>query len=189
MPCPAVACFSAWEWVGSARSIDSIGVPYRECGKRIDEGIEAIRALWKQTPATHHGRFCDFSRVRSDPQPARKGGVPILVGGSTEMTARRAGRVGDGFFPHAVSSEDFAARIEVAREAAKEAGRDPAQFELTAASTGWRLGASMDFGIMKAYAELCASRLVMSAREAMSIGLADIERFVKSCRGEVIAKL
>jgi hypothetical protein len=127
--------------------------------------------------------------VHSDPHPVRPGGVPILIGGSTDIAARRAGRLGDGYFPHAISPEDFAKRIEVMNAAATEAGRIPAQVELTVSLSSWKFGASLDLGIMKAYADLGVSRVIAVAHEAMSTDLKEIERFVKKCLDEVIAKL
>jgi alkanesulfonate monooxygenase SsuD/methylene tetrahydromethanopterin reductase-like flavin-dependent oxidoreductase (luciferase family) len=55
--------------------------------------------------------------------------VPIIVGGHSEAAARRAGRLGDGFFPARGASEKL---IAVARKAAEAAGRDPAKLEITA---------------------------------------------------------
>ena len=167
----------------------TIGVPYEERGKRLDDGIKAVRALWTQSPATYHGQFYHFDRVHSDPKPTQKGGVPIVIGGSSEIAARRAGRIGDGFYPHAISPDDFAAKVEIMRAAAKEAGRDPDAIELTVSPTAWRFGASSDLGIMKAYADAGASRLIMIANEALSTDMRDIERHVKKVLNEVIAKL
>jgi probable F420-dependent oxidoreductase len=167
----------------------SIGIPYGERGPRIDEGIAAVRALWTESPATYHGKFYNFDRVHSDPKPATAGGVPILIGGSTDVAARRAGRLGDGFFPHAISPDDFAKRIEVMNAAAKEAGRDPTKIELTVSPCSWKFGASSDLGIMKAYADLGVTRLIGVAHEAMSTDVKDLERWIKTCQDTVIARL
>ncbi len=167
----------------------SIGIPYEQRGQRIDEGIAAMRALWTETPATYHGKFYDFTKVHSNPKPVRSDGIPILIGGSSDIAARRAGRLGDGFFPHAISPEEFAKRIETMSAAAKESGRDPQKIELTFSPSSWRFGASLDLGIMKAYAALGVSRLIAVAHEAMSTDLRDIERFIKKCQDDVIARL
>jgi probable F420-dependent oxidoreductase len=167
----------------------SIGIPYEQRGQRIDDGIAAMRALWTESPATYHGKFYDFTKVHSNPKPVRNDGVPILIGGSSDIAARRAGRLGDGFFPHAISPEEFAKRIETMSAAAKESGRDPGKIELTFSPSSWKFGASLDLGIMRAYAALGVSRLIAVAHEAMSTDLRDIERFVKKCRDDVIARL
>jgi probable F420-dependent oxidoreductase len=167
----------------------TIGVPYEERGKRLDDGINAVRALWTQSPATYHGQFYNFTRVHSDPKPTQKGGVPILIGGSSDLAARRAGRVGDGFYPHAISPDDLAIRIETMRAAAREAGRDPDRIEISVSPAAWKFGASADLGIMKAYANVGVSRVIMMADEAMSTDPRAVERFVKKVLNEVVAKL
>ena len=165
------------------------GIPYGERGKRLDDGIDAVRALWTQSPASHQGPFYQFHRVHSDPKPAQKGGVPILIGGSTDVAARRAGRLGDGFYPHAISPDDFALRIETMRQAAKDAGRDPDAIELTVSPSAWKFGATRDFHIVKAYADLGVSRILMMAEEALSTDVAEIERYIKTCQDDVISRL
>jgi probable F420-dependent oxidoreductase len=167
----------------------SIGIPYDERGPRTDECIHALRALWTQSPASYRGKYYGFDRVHSDPKPAQAGGVPLLIGGSTDIAARRAGRLGDGYFPHAISPDDMAKRIETMRAAAREAGRNPDGIELTVSPTSWQFGASLDLGIVKAYADLGVSRVIAVAHEAMSTELADIERWVKQVQDRVIARL
>ena len=41
---------------------DAIGVPFTERGKRTDDHIAALRALWSQSPATHHGDVLELHR-------------------------------------------------------------------------------------------------------------------------------
>jgi probable F420-dependent oxidoreductase len=166
----------------------AVSVPYNERGKRLDEGIDAVRALWRETSATYHGNYYQFTRVHSDPKPTN-GTVPLLIGGSTDVAARRAGRVGDGYYPHAISPDDFAARIETMRAAAIEAGRDPDAIELTVSPASWKFGASFDLGAARAYAALGVTRLIVSAYEAGGSEPADIERFVKRHQDEILAKL
>ncbi|MEY3362285.1 MAG: hypothetical protein RL531_2004, partial [Actinomycetota bacterium] len=80
-----------------AEEFDAIGVPFRERGARTDDHIEAMRALWTQDRASYSGRFTRFNDCIQRPQPAQ-GSVPIHIGGHSEAAARRAGRLGDGFF-------------------------------------------------------------------------------------------
>lgn len=107
----------------------ALGVPFQERGARTDEYIAAMRELWSADKPTFHGRFVAFTEAYCRPQPVNKT-VPIIVGGHSETAARRAGRLGEGFFP-AVRAP--AALIAIARDAAKEAGRDPETLEITAA--------------------------------------------------------
>jgi len=77
---------------------DALGASFDDRGERTDEYVHAIRALWTQTKPTFHGSYVDFSGAYCRPQPVN-GTVPIIVGGHSTAAARRAGRLGDGFFP------------------------------------------------------------------------------------------
>ena len=68
-----------------------------------------------------------FKEVYCRPQPVNKS-VPIIIGGHSEAAARRAGRLGDGFFPYTRGQVKL---IAIAREAAEKAGRDPDKLEIT----------------------------------------------------------
>ena len=114
-----------------------LGVPFEGRGARLDECIAALRAIWRGDPegVAFEGARISFPRVRVTPTPCR-GSVPIVVGGHTPAAARRAGRLGDGFFPARGSPEEIAALYRLAREEADRAGRDPAALELTVADSG-----------------------------------------------------
>ena len=72
------------------------------------------------------------------------GAVPLLIGGHSEAAARRAGRLGDGFFPATGAQVDIAPLIALARQSAEEAGRDPDAIELTTGCPEALPGASAD---------------------------------------------
>ena len=78
---------------------DALGLDFHPRGARTDEAMQALRALWNDNPSSFHGKQFNFGPVMSFPKPAQKGGVPIHVGGHSPAAARRAGRLGDGFFP------------------------------------------------------------------------------------------
>jgi probable F420-dependent oxidoreductase len=137
---------------------DAIGIPFRERGKRTDDHIEALRALWSQSPATHQGEFSSFTDVYSRPGPVQER-IPIVIGGHSKPAARRAGRLGDGFFPGSGTHETLAELIGVMREAATEAGRDPDAIEVTSGGNG-ALGSGALEEIKK-LADLGVSRVII----------------------------
>ncbi len=110
---------------------EAVGTRFEDRGARTDEYIEAMRVLWREPEATFHGAFTDFDRAKSNPRPRQPGGVPIHVGGHSAAAARRAGRLGDGYFPIGLRHEDFATRVDQMRHSAREIGRDPSEIELT----------------------------------------------------------
>ena len=133
---------------------DAIGVPFEERAARTDEYVEALRVLWRDSEPTFRGRFVDFERAKSHPKPAQADGVPIVVGGHTKAAARRAGRLGDGFFPGRATTDDLVPLLDEMRRAAKDAGRDPDLIEVTA-------GGAMDLDGVKQFAEMGVERIVV----------------------------
>ncbi len=107
---------------------NAIGVPFADRGRRTDECIAAMRALWSAADAAeYHGSLVDFGPVYCRPQPAN-GSVPIIVGGHSKAAARRAGRLGDGFFPARGAPRDL---FDLVHAAAREHGRDPSEVPFT----------------------------------------------------------
>ena len=168
----------------------AIGVPYRDRGRRLDETIEAMRALWGPGPASYRGRHVSFENVSCDAKPAQKGGPPILIGGSSPAAARRAGRLGDGFYPYVISPADLALRMAELRAAAREAGRDPAAIEVTVWPGSFAFDRTFDLDLIRGYLD-CGNvtRLVVSAMEAGGTAMDDFRRLVDAYREKVIQKL
>ena len=106
----------------------ALGASFDDRAARMDEYIAVMRELWRSEPATFHGEFVRFDRVYCSPRPAA-GAVPIIVGGHSPAAARRAGRIGDGFFPARGAPAEL---FDLARRTAEEHGRDPDAVEFSA---------------------------------------------------------
>ena len=111
---------------------DAVGVDFHNRGRRCDEYVEAMRALWNEPVSSYQGQHVAFENVVSRPEPVSPGGVPILVGGHSAAAAKRAGRLGDGFFPLGVFGPELDELLAIMAESAREAGRDPSEIEVTA---------------------------------------------------------
>jgi len=107
---------------------DALGIPFAKRGARSDEYIEVMRKLWAADQVEHDGEFMQFGAVSSNPKP-HDGAVPIHIGGHSRKAAERAGRIGDGFFPGAGNIPEL---IDIVRQTAAAAGRDPEAIEITA---------------------------------------------------------
>ena len=77
----------------------ALGIPFAERAARTAESVRAMRSLWKDAPEPFEGKFFRWGPLESHPKPVQRPGVPIVVGGHTELAARRAARYGDGFSP------------------------------------------------------------------------------------------
>jgi len=111
------------------KEFELCGVPHRERGARVTEGIDAVRTLWRDSPATFTGRFTSFEGVSIDPKPVQKPGPPIWIGGRSDAALTRAGRQGDGWISYVVQPERYAQGVDKIRAAAGAAGRTLAGFE------------------------------------------------------------
>jgi probable F420-dependent oxidoreductase len=136
-----------------AEEFEAIGVPFDERVGRTEEYVSALRALWS-SDETFSGDFSSFSNARSYPKPVQQDGIPIVVGGHTKAAARRAGRLGNGFFP--ATPATIGDLVDEMRRAAKDAGRDPDAIEVTTGGPP-----SVDFA--KSLADQGVGRIVMPA--------------------------
>ena len=123
-----------------AEEFDALGLDFRQRGKRTDEALQSLRALWRDDPSTFKGAHFSFERIRSFPKPVQKGGVPILIGGHSRAAARRAARLGDGFYPvppasfhtsEAANLGEFKRILTMFKEECAKAGRNPDEVELS----------------------------------------------------------
>lgn len=133
---------------------EALGVPFEGRGRRVDEYVDVIRRLWEQDETAYDGEFVSFPPVQSFPKPLQAR-VPVVVGGHSEAAARRAGRLGDGFFPARGSPERLEELFGIARATAVEAGRDPDAIELTA-------GGATDPEAIRRLEDLGVDRVVIS---------------------------
>lgn len=140
-----------------AEEFAAIGTPFGERAARTDESIEVLRRLWADDEATFQGRFTNLDRALMFPKPLQqidgRPAVPVLIGGHSPAAARRAGRLGDGFFPARATPDDLGPLLEIVVSSAAEAGRNPADIEITA-------GNVVDLETARRFEDLGADRLM-----------------------------
>ena len=69
---------------------DLLEQPFAKRGKRTDEMIELLHAMWQPGWVEHHGEFYDIPRLEMTPVPTER--VPIFVGGISDVAMKRAAR-------------------------------------------------------------------------------------------------
>jgi alkanesulfonate monooxygenase SsuD/methylene tetrahydromethanopterin reductase-like flavin-dependent oxidoreductase (luciferase family) len=101
-------------------------VPWPRRFTRLDETVALWRQLWTgQGPTSFHGQVLRFDELPPSTTPHRAGGPPIWLGGATPAALARTGRLYDGWLPYPPDPADYEAGLADARQAARDAGRDP----------------------------------------------------------------
>jgi len=98
-----------------AAEFAALGVPFRERGRRMDEGIAMMRAVWTHDPISFPARHIPavIDNMRMLPQPVKP--IPIWIGGSSEAALARALRL-DGWHGSRLSPEAAATVVGRLRE-------------------------------------------------------------------------
>ena len=185
-PGPVAKAVSTLDHLTEGRFIFGVGVggvPIGERGRRLTEGIEALRELWKGEAAGYSGRHYNFADVTMLPRPRTVGGPPIWCGGRRPVALRRAGRLADGYVSYVVTPGMFADALRRIGDAAEAAGRGDAAF-----GTGHLLFARIDDTYARALAvagESLSRRYAMDFRRAAEryAALGPPERVAEAIRG------
>jgi len=105
------------------KEFEACGIPHTERGARVTDGIDVVRTLWRDSPASFKGRFTQFEGVSIDPKPVQRPAPPIWVGGRSDAALARAGRQGDGWISYVVQPERYKQGLAKIEAAASAAGR------------------------------------------------------------------
>jgi probable F420-dependent oxidoreductase len=108
-----------WNYV----EYEALGMDFHDRGRRIEEQITVLRALWTEPVADFQGHFHRIPEAGINPLPVQRP-IPIWIGGQADIVLQRTARLADGWFPQ---MRPDAARepIEKLRAHAQDAGRDP----------------------------------------------------------------
>jgi len=127
------------------QEFEVMGIPRRERGRRTDEALELIRALWAADGVTYEGQVYRVRDLTIDPKPVQKPHPPIWIGGGTQPfekiygqktpdvtpVLRRVARYADAWVPHSSATPEMVCRDwELLDRAAGEFGRRAADIEV-----------------------------------------------------------
>jgi probable F420-dependent oxidoreductase len=133
---------------------EALGTNFRDRGKRIEEQIAVLRALWTQEIVDFSGRWHRIDRAGINPLPVQRP-IPVWMGGGwdrqtrtiVEPVLRRIAKIADGWFTHLPATEDGRRGMDAFRRFVREEGREPAKVpvegRLPAAKSGpeeWKRG-------------------------------------------------
>lgn len=133
----------------------ALGVGFEDRASRTRESVDAMRSLWSPGPSTFHGKFFNWDNVESNPKPVQGSDVPIVVGGHSDIAAKRAARYGNGFFPGRGNAARLTELLGIMRDECAKVGRKVEDIEVTAGMM------APDRDVVARHAEMGVARLVM----------------------------
>ena len=109
----------------NAVEFEALGEDFHNRGKRFEEQVAVLRALWTKEVVNFEGKWHNITEAGINPLPIQRP-IPLWMGGRSEVVLRRTARIGDGWFPQFRPDEAGRTIIERLRSYTREAGRDPA---------------------------------------------------------------
>jgi probable F420-dependent oxidoreductase len=108
----------------NAVEYEALGKDFSNRGARLEEQVALLRRLWTERTVTHEGVHERITGAGLAPLPVQRP-IPVWFGAVAERALRRAGRLGDGWYPQVPPGPKLDEARAVVRGAAVDAGRDP----------------------------------------------------------------
>jgi probable F420-dependent oxidoreductase len=155
----------------NAVEYEALGEDFSTRGKRCDEQVELMRKLWTEESVSYQGAYHQVTGAGLAPLPIQRP-IPVWFGASSARALRRAGRLGDGWFPMVAPGPKLEAARQQVEQAATDAGRDPAQIGMQG-QVSWN-GNTDDLAEgIRSWAQAGASHVSVNTMDA---GLATVEQ-------------
>lgn len=157
---------------------EALGENFKNRGRRSEEQIELMRALWTRELVTFKGRWHKVTDAGLNPLPIQRP-IPLWFGGGNDRVLQRIGRMGDGWFPLLPPDAKCRTAIDKIRDSARAAGRNPGDIGVEGRiSIGQRPAEAwlQDLGSWK---ELGATHVSINTMKA---GLANTDAHIEAIR-------
>lgn len=127
---------------------EALGMRFTDRGKRIEEQIALLRALFTEEVVEFKGRWHQVDRAGLNPLPQQRP-IPIWMGGGwngrdrtvVEPALRRIAAIADGWFTHLPPTDEGRAGMQTFQRFVEEAGRDPTKVPVEGRIPAARAGA------------------------------------------------
>ena len=166
---------------------DAIGVPFSERGARMDDHIDALRAMWRGD-LEFEGRFTSWHGVEAHPRPVEPHGPPIHVGGGSAATFRRAVLRADGWYGFLSTLESTGSAMDALDRGMAELDRPAHLGRIQVSVTP---SEPVDRDLVRRYEDLGVDRLIL-VRDFRDVGgtpnperADDVLRFINEAPGRL----
>ena len=110
--------------LGSALAKDyaATGTQTKRRGKKADEALDLVARLWAENDVNFDGEFFQYEAASISPKPANPG-IPLWIGGSSEIAMRRTAKYGTGWLGGIDTPEQAKLVVDGIKSALLETGR------------------------------------------------------------------
>jgi len=108
---------------------EALGKRFDDRGARLAEQVTLMRRLWTEQTVTHAGDHERVTAAGLAPLPVQRP-IPVWFGAHSPSALRRAGRLGDGWFPQVPPGPRLDEARSIVEQAALQAGRVPSELRM-----------------------------------------------------------
>ncbi len=161
----------------------ALGIPYEGRGRRAEEALAAMKAVWTMEKPEYHGTHFSFSGIRAEPRPVQKPYPEIVWGGRTPYAFSRSVRLGSGWYGYDLNLDETAQMIDGLRKACERHGR---RFEELEISVTPKAEPKLDRDLAQRFRDLGVHRLIIAPRARDVDG---VLRTIANAARELVGKL
>src|SRR4051812_23259335 len=152
---------------------DALGQDFTTRGRRSGEQVELLRRLWTQRSIDATVGVEQVIGAGIAPVPVQPP-IRVWLGCSSPPASRRAGRLGDGWFPQMQPGADLDQARLIVEGAARDAGRDPSSLGMEG-RISWRGGVEDTAAAVERWRAVGATHLSINT---MGAGLSSVDDHV-----------
>ena len=116
----------------NAVEYEALNENFHDRGKRIEEQVQVLRALWTEPVVSFHGRWHHIDEAGINPLPVQRP-IPIWMGGWVDPVLKRIARIADGWIVSGRPEPNIVESAVRLKDYVQEEGRDPASVGLQGA--------------------------------------------------------
>jgi alkanesulfonate monooxygenase SsuD/methylene tetrahydromethanopterin reductase-like flavin-dependent oxidoreductase (luciferase family) len=116
---------------GEAMNVEPFGIPWDRRISRMKETVEVLRILWGGEIVDYEGEVFRMSKAFVQVPSIRKPSPPIYLAANSPKTRRLVGVYANGWLAEMMSPERYASDIKEVGTAARNAGRDISNIDVT----------------------------------------------------------